>query len=365
MATILGEIGGKATKLYTDILGNNNVLSQLATSPVNKLWRGRILLNRTISPMPKAEDTSNLLGYRGSKYDDYNKHYAYRQSYSQAQKEGVGDNGWTRDKKRYQSQGYQGQEILVMTRKVDYTQNNIKASNEWNNQMLEANINNNNQIIIINKATSPVSKIYLQNRPDTLNIEPQSTWASISSMGRNNPFMMYTGGSDTISFEISWYASDKIYRDEVIHKCRLLEAWTKADGYTSSPPVLNIIWGGSNLFEDDNFILESAPYSLTHFQNATRSRRLSHKENGERDTSDIPSITDLKLYPNCATQTLTFRKVSSHNISHAEIYSISALLRTKGIELGDVDNPDTIQQSNNNLVTEPMDISSSLNKVII
>ena len=33
MATILGEIGGKATKLYTDILGNNNVLSQLATVP--------------------------------------------------------------------------------------------------------------------------------------------------------------------------------------------------------------------------------------------------------------------------------------------------------------------------------------------
>ena len=65
-----------------------------------------------------------------------------------------------------------------------------------------------NNIIIINDNVSPPISIVIQNRPNEVNINPQTNWVSIMSMGRNNPFMMYTGGEDTISFDISWYSND-------------------------------------------------------------------------------------------------------------------------------------------------------------
>ena len=55
-----------------------------------------------------------------------------------------------------------------------------------------------NNIIIINDNVSPPISIVIQNRPNEVNINPQTNWVSIMSMGRNNPFMMYTGGEDTI-----------------------------------------------------------------------------------------------------------------------------------------------------------------------
>lgn len=162
-----------------------------------------------------------------------------------------------------------------------------------------------NNIFIVNENVSPYISLMLQNRPGQLEINPQGTWASVQSMGRNNPFMMYTGGEDTVSFEVSWYASDKEHRDEVIMKCKLLESWCKANGYMASPPVLKLIWGSSGLFNDCFFILESAPYRLTNFQ--------------DRAKDDKGNILDLKLYPNCATQQLTFKRVSMTNTIYEDI----------------------------------------------
>lgn len=174
-----------------------------------------------------------------------------------------------------------------------------------------------NEIIIINPNVSPYVSLTLQNRPNELKIEPKGTWAAVSSMGRNNPFMMYTGGEDMISFEISWYANDKNHREEVITKCKLLESWTKADGYLAAPPVLQIMWGNSGLFDNDYFILESAPYTLSHFQDRAWAQL-------DSPTLDNPStirstVRNLNLYPNCATQTLTFKKVSRTNLTHQDI----------------------------------------------
>lgn len=186
-----------------------------------------------------------------------------------------------------------------------------------------------NNIFIINTSVSPYIAIQLQNRPDELRVEPKSTWASVVSMGRNNPFMMYTGGEDSISFDISWYANDKNHRDEVIYKCRLLESWTKADGYNSAPPVLRINWGTSGLFDDALFILESAPYTLTHFQD--RSVRSIDSMNTGSDYYRR-GIRDLHLYPNCATQTLTFKRVTQTNLTHNEIVPLEKLTGINGID---------------------------------
>jgi len=174
-----------------------------------------------------------------------------------------------------------------------------------------------NNIFIVNENVSPYISLMLQNRPQQLEVNPHGTWASVQSMGRNNPFMMYTGGEDTVSFEISWYASDKDRRDEVIMKCKLLESWCKANGYIASPPVLKLIWGNSGLFDNCFFILESAPYRLTNFQDRTRDSE--------------GKLVDLKLYPNCATQQLTFKRVSTDNTTYEDIVPSEKLKGINGI----------------------------------
>ena len=164
-----------------------------------------------------------------------------------------------------------------------------------------------NQIIIINPNTSPPTNLVIQGKPFNVEVEPETTWSTVKSAGRNNPFYIYTGGEDTIRFDISWYSTSKD-RTDVIDKCRLLEAWSKGDGYTKSPPKLYISWGNSELFKDETFILWSAKYIIKNFQNSCN-----------YGTRDNPDIVDLGLLPNLATQTLVFKRVTEKNTSHKDI----------------------------------------------
>ena len=303
MASIIGKGIGSITNKLVDLESG-----RVFTSPLNKLWRTKILLNRATSPMPK----DNSISTSG---DFINHHYARENSLSIAES----SNKWSSSRRVAMSTG---KSPIIST---DYTKINHSNSQEINNQ-----------IIIINKNVSPPISIVIQNRPNELSVNPQSYWVSVKSMGRNNPFMMYTGGEDTISFDISWYVSDPNNREEVIAKCKLLESWTKANGYLYAPPTLNILWGTSGLFDNDTFILESAPLVLTHFQNASRMLgRYNHTENGERVSSgegEDNTLTDLHLYPNYATQTLTFKRVSATNQRRVEIVSPEDLAITRGIE---------------------------------
>ena len=161
-----------------------------------------------------------------------------------------------------------------------------------------------NEIIIFNLHTSPYSSLVIQNRPTEVQVNPLSSWVAVRSMGRNNPFYMYTGGEDTLSFEISWYVNDPSHIEEVVAKCRILESWSKADAYNQAPPTLKISWGNSNLFGNYDWILESCPYKLTNFQNASR---------GHISRINSADILDKQLYPACAVQNLTFKKVTFNN----------------------------------------------------
>lgn len=315
MASITGKAVGAVASVVTDL-----EQGRMFTSPLNKLWRTRILTNRSTSPMPKDEAKSS---YKVN--DALNKHYARADSYSAAQ------NGspWVKSRKQVLSGSGEKEKYIHGT---NYTQSNRDTLQDKINKVNQVN----NQIQIINKHTSPPTIITIQNRPNELQVNPQSAWVAVKSMGRNNPFMMYTGGEDTISFDVSWYVSDPNNRKEVITKCNLLKSWTKADGYIAAPPTLNILWGTSGLFDNDTFILESAPFVLTHFQNAVRTAgRYNHTETGERVTRGDGSdnvLEDLHLYPNYATQTLTFKRVSATNQRRVEIVSPEDLAITRGIE---------------------------------
>lgn len=322
MASLIGKPVGKVAQEVTEL-----EQGRIFQSPLNKVWRALILINRANSPMAKAEPDK-----LGKVYDDQNAHVAREGSYSLAQTQSE----WYQNIIEAKTAGITPDEVLKAN-SVDYT-----LANKFTSELIK------NDIVIANLNVSPAISLVIQNRPDRLKVEPAATWAAVRSMGRNNPFYFYTGGEDTITFDISWYSVDADHRDDVVNKCRLLESWTRANGYSASPPTLRIQWGNSGLFEDDLFILAAAPYELTHFQNASRmmSRYDNDPDTGQRITNTVSQPYNLKLLPNCATQTLTFKRVTKNNRTWEEIIPASKLQYTPGViidggEVDSLENSDT------------------------
>ena len=179
-----------------------------------------------------------------------------------------------------------------------------------------------NEIIIfnMNSTDNGYQYITLQNRPPELEFQGETAWATIKSFGRNIPMYHFTGAEDKIQLQISWFCNDPERPWEVIQKCRLLEAWSKADGYYAGPPILQIDWGGSGLFSNALFILTSANYILKNFRDGYIDRRL-----------EKPEWVDGKLYPMAATQELVFNRVSGTNPLHSSIYDPSKLEGLSGV----------------------------------
>lgn len=271
MASIINEAHGK---LQQKIFGwqQNEYVTEIATSPlVGKSWRALILLNRAIS-----------------------------------------------NKTRY----YKDPQAVDPAKKVPNTLNGSLVM-ERRHQRIRANFKDyglkskpepifHNSILIVNphpeEEGAPYRAVTIQGMPSELEVDPESTWATVKSNGRNNPLYFYSGSEDTISFDISWY-SNEIDRKDVITKCRLLESWSKANGYKSAPPELWIQWGSSDLFQDESFILWSAPYVLSNFQNSYLDPETKEQ-------------VDLGFIPCAATQKLTFKKVTSRNYTYEDIQRV-------------------------------------------
>lgn len=179
-----------------------------------------------------------------------------------------------------------------------------------------------NEIIIFNLSGEgdTYQYIILQNRPPELEYHGETSWAAIKSFGRNVPMYHFTGAEDKIQLQVSWFCNDPERPWEVIQKCRLLEAWSKSNGYAAGPPILQLDWGGSGLFDNAYFILTSATYILKQFRDGYIDRRDSQAEwkNG-------------MLYPMSATQELIFSRVSSTNPLYSNMYDPTKLEGIKGI----------------------------------
>lgn len=301
---IVGGVIDAGLKEATDINNYTEGTSMEGFSfmPLNKLWRLKLILNRNSSLKEKYSADNEIPDLLNT----HNTRVTFLSGYEEKSVE------VEKIKKRRERATNPG----VSYEPTPKENTKVTSREEAINQDRRA-ASSVNQIVIISPFTSPYKAITLQCRPDELQVTPHSTWAAVSSMGRNDPFRMYTGGEDTIQFDISWFSNDPNNRGEVVTKCRLLESWTKADGYKASPPVLQLLWGSSNIYKDDLFILESAPYKLTNFQNMTKNSA------GDR--------VNLGLYPNHATQTLVFKRVSSINRTWDNIVSIEELKKTTGI----------------------------------
>lgn len=178
-------------------------------------------------------------------------------------------------------------------------------------------------VYIVNLTSSPYQYIQLQNRPFEVRADNSTQWATINSMGRNVPMYHFTGAEDTLTFRISWYASSKEHPDEVVNKCRLLESWSKANGYTNSPPILKLMFGFDGPFVNHDYILWSAPYELKNF---------GVFQYDQKEPSSN-RIINPRYFPMVATQELTFKRVSDHNPTWEDIIPNSKLQYTNGVKL--------------------------------
>lgn len=281
---IPGKVVGQGANLYNKILEVDT--GQWTMGNANKLWRALIKVNRNKAVKrykPKATEIDPAL---------------------------VG-NVVVNEKKR--------------TVKVEFNRKReeiLWASSISIPQRTDHELVGSNKVIIYNLSSTPYQYIELQVRPQSLDFKGETTWASIKSMGRNTPMYHYTGAEDTLQFNTSWFRVDSGNPDEVVNKCRLLEAWSKADGYKSAPPILMIQWGddeADSLFKDHLYILISATYTLSNFCSKAHAHNFAFYSDG-------------KLYPNSATQELIFKRVSGSNISYGDIISKDKLERTRGIK---------------------------------
>lgn len=289
MARIIGKTLGKVTHKYEDLTRDT---AGVLTGPVNKLWRARLLLNRATSGLPK--DTAP----KGKRFDP----------------NGVVGESQISSKNPLLNRDLQKKWRLELQFPrvsedggIDPAKGNQSITN-YRNFEVKPEIINLNEIRIYNLNIDPIKYITLQNRPPELEFRGETTWATIKSMGRNTPMYHYTGSEDIIQFNVSWYASDPNNPEEVLSKCRLLESWTKSNGYQASPPILKIEWGKSGIFEDHSYILTSATYTLKNFQNASR----------VRVPGQPAQYRDGRLLPATATQELIFKRVSAYNLSHQD-----------------------------------------------
>lgn len=325
----VGIIGGRvaeevrtATDVNTYTEGSN--MEGFSLMPLNKLWRIKLLLNRKNSTKDKVSSSiadggwvPSLFSLKANAKEDPANGVTTKTdpTYSKAKTFNTGKRRDIGRKSIALTVSPSEEDSTLPTPSPEVLQKHDEK------RAKSSPIATGNTVAIVSPFTSPYKAIVLQCRPDEVQINPTGTWVAVPSMGRNNPFRMYTGGDDSITFDISWYCNDPDNRDEVVTKCRLLESWSKADGYTASPPILQIIWGSGDIYKNDFFILESASYKLSHFQNVAK----RSTPGGETE------YLNLKLYPNYATQSLVFKRVSGINRTWNDIVSIEALKKTKDI----------------------------------
>lgn len=131
--------------------------------------------------------------------------------------------------------------------------------------------------------------------PLELSYEVESTFATIASFGRNNPFYHFTGSEDTLNFQIDYYSKQRNKAD-VIYWCRWMESLTKANGYGEAPHRVMVLWGSDDvLFNGDVWLVTKASYKLAQFQ------------------------PGMSMLPQQAYQDITLKRVTPHNRTIPEV----------------------------------------------
>lgn len=296
-------------------------VTDITTSELNKLWRAKILLDRATRPAktggkasitPEAKlHKNNLRADRGVNTKTGITESSIRVDVNKAARE-----------VEEQQKELQRKETTVsfVEDNTPLEERKIKYDKRYNESLTKKRIQ------IYNISSDPITYLELQTYPEKVSFQGESTWAVINSMGRNTPMYHFTGAESIIQLNISWYCDDPANPADVIAKCKLLEAWSKGNGYISAPPILKLNWGDSELFKDELFILTAATYELSNWRGSVKQY--------DRKTKELvlpKGYVDTNLLPAMATQELIFRRVSATNLTHGDIISQELLNKTKGI----------------------------------
>ena len=296
-------------------------VTDITTSELNKLWRAKILLDRATRPAKtggKASITPEAKLHKNN----------IRADRGVNPKTGITESSIRVDvNKAAREVEEQQKELQRKETTVSFVEDNTPLEerkikyDKRNNESLTKK-----RIQIYNISSDPITYLELQTYPEKVSFQGESTWAVINSMGRNTPMYHFTGAESIIQLNISWYCDDPANPADVIAKCKLLEAWSKGNGYISAPPILKLNWGDSELFKDELFILTAATYELSNWRGSVKQY--------DRKTHELvlpKGYVDTNLLPAMATQELIFRRVSATNLTHGDIISQELLNKTKGI----------------------------------
>lgn len=322
MANIIPK---KVSKIFSDVRDytSSDTVTTILTSEANKLWRAKILLDRVTKPGEK--DNPDEV------FPNTNATPSLKKGSEKQQYKPVVSSKSTLLNKKFKTR----LQISFHPNKEDIIPANLTGESRRQQLSKSKPI-----ISIYNFFTYPIQSIELQTIPKDLEVSSEGTWAVINSSGRNLPMYHYTGSETTIQFNISWYANDPKNPQDVLAKCRLLERWSKADGYEKAPPLLQIDWGTGGIFGNFNaetgenmkgpkyyFILQSASYKLSGWQ--TDARILDPHSN---KLIPKPGYTKRGLKPCLATQELIFKRVSARSITYSDIISDDSLRGVQGIK---------------------------------
>ena len=296
-------------------------VTDITTSELNKLWRAKILLDRVTRPAKtggKASITPEAKLHKNN----------IRADRGVNPKTGITESSIRVDvNKAAREVEEQQKELQRKETTVSFVEDNTPLEerkikyDKKNNESLTKK-----RIQIYNISSDPITYLELQTYPENVSFQGESTWAVINSMGRNTPMYHFTGAESIIQLNISWYCDDPANPADVLAKCKLLEAWSKGNGYISAPPILKLNWGDSELFKDELFILTAATYELSNWRGSVKQY--------DRKTKELvlpKGYVDTNLLPAMATQELIFRRVSATNLTHGDIISQELLNKTKGI----------------------------------
>ena len=296
-------------------------VTDITTSELNKLWRAKILLDRVTRPAktggkasitPEAKlHKNNIRADRGVNPKTGITESSIRVDVNKAAREVEEQH---KELQRKETTVYFVEDNTPLEeRKIKYDKRNNESLTK-------------KRIQIYNISSDPITYLELQTYPEKVSFQGESTWAVINSMGRNTPMYHFTGAESIIQMNISWFCDDPANPADVLAKCKLLEAWSKGNGYISAPPILKLNWGDSELFKDELFILTAATYELSNWRGTAKQY--------DRKTKELvlpKGYVDTNLLPAMATQELIFRRVSATNLTQGDIISQELLNKTKGI----------------------------------
>ena len=132
--------------------------------------------------------------------------------------------------------------------------------------------------------------------PESFKYSIDTSLVVIHAVGQNNPIYHFSGSSDELSFQIDWF-SHQDSRQDVLIKCKKLEALAKRDGSGNPQHKVKLIWGNT-VWAEANWIIHEASYTLSlphagkdgFFQQAIQQIAMYRVVDNNRTYNDIHNI---------------------------------------------------------------------------